>query len=199
MLDIDTADTDTDDAAGPPGIDPDPFSIGIAIFSAMAGGAAFLETRRGRRQVEQAERRAFRAAWFNTRRSLIFFKRAIDEFETYMLEDGYARRAFRIGAVRLTIDGRRKQQMRRLKGQALTTANTLGDNLDDLSDFLGPDDQATVDAILTRLAEVGQLPDRYSDLVRLGREAVLLYDDLLENVADREGFDEDGDYTTASR
>lgn len=182
----------------PAGIDPDPFSIGIALFSAMAGGAAFLETRRSRVVVEQAQRRAFRAAWFNTRRSLIFFKRSLDEFETYMLEDGYGRRAFRIGAVRLVVDGQRKQQMRRLKGQTLTTANTLSDNLDDLSDHLGPEDQAAVDAILVRLAGIGQLPDRYADLVRVGREAVALYGDLLEVVADREGFEEDGDFTSAS-
>jgi hypothetical protein len=188
----------TDATVYAPGVDPDPFSIGIAIFSAMAGGAAFLETRRSRVGVEHAQRRAFRAAWFNTRRSLIFFKRSIDEFETYMLEDGYSRRAFRIGAVRLVVDGQRKQQMRRLKGQALTTANTLSDNLDDLSEHLGSDDQAAVDAILTRLAEIGQLPDRYTDLIRLGRDAVALYSDLLMTVADREGFEEDGDFTTFS-
>ena len=183
----------------PEQIDPDPFSIGIAIFSAMAGGAAFLEARRSRVHQEQSQRQAFRAAWFDTRRSLIFFKRAVDEFETFMIEDGYARRAFRIGAVRLTVARQRKQQMRRLRGQSLMTANNLADNLDDLSEFLGPDDQALVDRILTRLAEIGQLPDRYLDLIRLGREAVDLYDDLLQHVSDREGFEESGDYSTSSR
>jgi hypothetical protein len=169
-------------------IDPDPFSIGIAIFSAMAGGAAFLETRRGRRQVEFAERRAFRAAWYATRRSLIAFWQAIDEFETYMLEDGYDERAFRIGAVRLTVDVGRKQQMRALMTRALETAGSLGDAMDDLSDFLGEADQQAVDAVLDRLAEIGRQPDAYADVVRLGREAHALYDSLLATVAEREGF-----------
>ncbi|HEV2889215.1 MAG TPA: hypothetical protein VGX28_02475 [Frankiaceae bacterium] len=182
-----------------PGVDPDPFSIGIALFSAMAGGAAFLETRRSRTNLEQAQRRAFRAAWFETRRSLIFFKRGIDEFETYMLEDGYGRRAFRIGAVRLVVDPHRKHQMRRLRGQALQTASHLGDDLDDLSDFLGPDDQQAVHEILTRLGEIGRLPESYADLVRVGREAIGLYSGLLDRIADREGFEEDADYTTSTR
>lgn len=184
---------------GSAAVDPDPFSIGIAIFSALASGAAFLETRRSRQNVETAERRAFRAAWYDARRSLIFFRRSLDEFETYMLEDGYGRRAFRIGAVRVVVDGRRKHQMRRLKGQALTTANTLSDNMDDLSDYLGTEAQASVDALLTRLGEIERLPDRYSDLIRLGREIASLYDDLLEGIADREGFEEDGDYASESR
>ena len=177
--------------------DPDPFSIGIALFSAIAGGAAFLETRRGRVTLEQAQRRAFRAAWFDTRRSLIFFKRALDEFETYMLEDGYAGRAFRMGAVRLVVQPRRKQQMLRLRRQALSTAHHLGDDLDTLSENLGSDDQRAVDAILTRLADIAQLPDSYADLVRLGREAVQLYGDLLANVATREGFEDDYSQRTA--
>jgi hypothetical protein len=185
-----------DDSAPAAGVDPDPFTIGISIFSAMAAGAGFLEARRVRQRDEQIDYRAFRSAWFNARRSLIFFKRSVDEFETYMFEDGYSRRAFRIGSVRLTIDGHRKQQMRRLKGQALTTANTLSDNLDDLSEYLSEADLPAIDAILTRLAEIGQLPERYTDLIRLGREAVDLYDDLLTGVGDREGFEEGGDHTS---
>jgi hypothetical protein len=89
--------------------------------------------------------------------------------------------------------------MRRLQGQSLTTANNLSDDLDRLSEFLGPQDQELVDRIITRLSEIGQLPDRYVDLVTLGREAVNLYDDLLQHVSDVEGFEEDGDYTTESR
>lgn len=176
-------------------VDPDPFTIGIALFSAVAGGAAFLETRRTRVNQEQAQRRAFRAAWFDTQRSLIYFRRSVDEFETFMREDGYTRRPFRIGVVRLSVEPRRKQQMRRLKGQALVTANTLSDNLDDLSEFLGPEDQDAVNAILVRLEAIDRLPDRYLDVVRLGREAVDLYEDLLAGVAEREGFEEDGDYS----
>ena len=71
-------------------IDPDPFTIGLGIFGAIAGGGAFLENRRQRQLVQDQQRGAFRAAWFAARRTLLFFKHQIDEFETYMLEDGAA-------------------------------------------------------------------------------------------------------------
>lgn len=69
----------------------------------------------------------------------------------------------------------------------------MSDNLDDLSEFLGPEDQDAVNAILTRLAEIDQLPDRYSDLIRLGHEAVTLYENLVESVGEREGFGDEAD------
>lgn len=171
-------------------IDPDPFTIGLGIFSAMAGGGAFLETRRSREHVQQQSRDAFRAAWFRARRTLIHFKSQVDEFETYMLEDGYGRNAFRIGAVRLEIDRGRHQSLRRLRGQALVTASHMGDDLDDLSEFLTADYQEQVDAILDRLREC-ELPALYRDLVVAARESIVLYSDLLEAIETGEGFEID--------
>lgn len=174
-------------------LDPDPFTIGLAIFSAVAGGGAFLEARRQRQGAERQQRDAFRTAWFNSRRTVIFFKRGVDEFETYLMEEGFGRKAFRIGSVRLFVDKQRHHALRRLRGQTFTTATLIGDNLDDLSEFLGREDQEAVDTILLRLHEM-QMPERYSDVIRLGREAIAMYSDFLEAIDDRMGFTaEDGE------
>jgi hypothetical protein len=169
-------------------IDPDPFTIGLGIFSAMAGGGAFLETRRSREHVQQQSRDSFRAAWFKARRTLIHFKSQVDEFETYIYEDGYGRKAFRIGAVRLEVDRGRHKSLRRLRGQALVTASHMGDDLDDLSEFLTSDYQEQVDAILNRLGEC-ELPAQYRDLIVVARESIVLYGDLLEAIETGEGFE----------
>ena len=175
----------------PSAIDPDPFGIGIGIFAAMVSGASFLETRRTNTFMQQQQRAAFRSAWFASRRSVIYFKRSLDEFETYILEDGYGRRAFRVGSVRLTVDSQRAHQLKRLRGQTLTTAHNLGNDLDGLSTYLGPEDQGAVTAILDGLIELGTLPVRYADLITSGRQVVGLYNALLDGVADRQGFEED--------
>ena len=73
-------------------VDPDPFTIGLGIFGGLAGGGAFLESRRQREISEGQQRGAFRASCFAARRRLIHFKQNIDEFETFMLEDRYGQR-----------------------------------------------------------------------------------------------------------
>lgn len=171
-------------------VDPDPFTIGLAIFSAVAGGGAFLEARRQRQGAERQNREAFRGAWYNARRTVIFFKRSVDEFETYLLEEGFGRRAFRIGSVRLVVDSQRHRALRRLRGQAFTTANIIGDNLDDLSEHLGHDDQSAIDNILATLSEM-QIPERYSDVLRLARQAIALYSEFLDEIDERLGFTEE--------
>jgi hypothetical protein len=118
------------------------------------------------------------------------FKRVVDEFETYVLEDGYGGKTFRIGSVRLTVDRSRHQALRRLKGQALTTANFMADDLDDLSEFLGPEDQSTIDRIMSRLSET-TLPESYRAVMTLAREAISLYSELLDEVGAREAFEQE--------
>lgn len=172
-------------------IDPDPFGIGIGLFAAMVSGASFLEARRQTKFLLDQQRGAFRAAWFEARRSVIFFKRSLDEFETYVLEDGYGRKAFRVGSVRLVVTSRRAHEMKRLRGQALVTAHRLGDNLDELSNHLGPEDQEAVTGILAALNDLGAFPDRYADVVTQGRSVIALYTAMLDAIGEREAFDED--------
>ncbi len=172
-------------------VDPDPFTIGLGIFGAIAGGGAFLEARRARQAADHRQKDVYRAAWFACRRTVIHFRRVVDEFETYVLEDGYGRTPFRIGSVRIQVSRERHRAMRRLNGQAMTTATHMADDLDELSEFLGADDQARIDVILTRLAEI-TLPEAYRDVIRLAREIVQVYADFLEAIGDREGFEGDG-------
>ena len=51
--------------------DPDPFTIGLGIFGAVAGGGAYLEARRQRAAADRRERDAFRAAWYDCRRAIV--------------------------------------------------------------------------------------------------------------------------------
>jgi hypothetical protein len=177
-----------------PLVDPDPFTIGLGIFSILAGGGSFLEARRQREVAQETQRGAFRQAWFQARRTLIFFKQQIDEFETFVLEDSYGAREFRIGGVRLMVDAARRKQMRRLRGQTLMTANHMGDNLDDLSEFLGAEYADRVQAVLDHLAAV-TIPETYGQLIRVARDAFYEYDSFLNYIADVEGFElhADGD------
>ena len=171
-------------------IDPDPFTIGLGIFGAIAGGGAFLENRRQRQLVEGQQRGAFRAAWFAARRTLLFFKHQIDEFETYMLEDNFGQKQFRIGAVRLSVDAGRHRALRRLRGQTMVTASHMGDDLDDLSEFLGTEYADQVTKVLDHLEAI-KIPETYRELIHVARDAFYEYDGFLTYIADIEGFQPD--------
>lgn len=172
-------------------VDPDPFSIALGIFQIVAAGGTFLESRRQRSFVDRTQRESFRASWFAARRTLIHFERVIDEFETYMLEDDYGAMVFRIGAVRLAVDRGRHQALRRLHGQTTTTASFMADNLDDLSDHLGPDDRDRVEGLLDQLSRI-VLPEQYRDVIRVARDALEGYRRLLDEIDTREGFSRQG-------
>ena len=79
--------------------------------------------------------------------------------------------------------------MRRLKGQAMTTANVMSDAID-LCEFLGPDYQSSIQKVLDQLRQIGAIPERYSELIRAAREARKLYDDLLNQIGEKEQFEQ---------
>ncbi len=170
-------------------IDPDPFAIALGIMGVVAGGAAFLETRRTRQFQERTHRDRFRAAWFDSRRTLIHFQQVLAEFESYMLEDGYGGMVFRLGAVQLRVDHYRHRALRRIHAQTLNTATHLADDIDDLSEFLGPEDQERVDHIKSRLAEMA-IPERFGQVILLAREGLALFNQLLQAIDQRERFQE---------
>jgi hypothetical protein len=105
-----------DTEATEPIVDPDPFVVGLGLIQVMAAGGAFLEARRQRQTMETSARNDFRKAWYDSRRSLIYFRRTADEFETHIFEEGFGRRAFRIGVVRLQLDFTKHKSIRRLLG-----------------------------------------------------------------------------------
>ena len=88
-----------------------------------------------------------------------------------MLEDNYGGKSFRIGSVRLTVDAGRHHSLRRLRGQALTTANVISASIAELSELLGVEYQADIQSLLDNLAEIGKVPERYSEVVKAGRRA----------------------------
>ena len=95
-----------------------------------------------------------------------------------------------MGQVRLTVDAHRHRALKRLFGQTVTTANHLADNMDDLSNFLGAEDQDRVAEITDRLAEM-TIPRTYREVVSAGHEGIRLYQGLLDRIDEREQFELD--------
>ena len=90
----------------------------------------------------------------------------------------------------MTVDNNRHHALRRLRGQAMTTANVMSDTIDDLCEFLGPDYQSAVQEVLDQLGEIGKVPERYSEVIRAARRARELYDKLLNNIGTKEDFEQ---------
>ena len=66
-------------------------------------------------------------------------------------------------------------------------ATHLADDLDDLSEFLGPAYGPTIKRIQDRLAEA-KMPHTYDAIVVLVKDGVSLYEELLRMVSEQEGF-----------
>ena len=162
-----------------PDIDPDPFTIGIGVFTAMVSGVGWLEMRRQTKQSDERDRNAFRAAWFTSRRAVIGFRGLLDEFGA---------RSFRLGVVRLVLDGGRARDLWRLRDRAWDVGRELGSSLDALSEHLGAEYAPLVDEAHRAFQSIGAMPDRFTGLVRQGRAAVEAYSSLLDAIAEREGF-----------
>jgi hypothetical protein len=170
-------------------IDPDPFAIAFGILSVVFAGGAYLEQRRQREVQEEQGRAEFRRAWYESRRTLIHARRVVEEFATYVSEDRLGTTEFLFGKVRLTVDRGRANQLRRLHGNAHTTAQNLADNLDAISDFLGQEYDPQVEAIHSLLVSVTGFPENYRATVRLARSALDVYEDLIEAIGERENFE----------
>ena len=169
-----------------PDIDPDPFSVGITILSLIFAGGSYLEARRAREAAGAQARNDFRSAWFDARRTLIHARRIIEEFNTYVSEDNFGRVEFGFGKIRLQIDRGRALQLRRLHGNAHTTAEHMADDLDRLADHLDASYQERIDAILALLRQISQFPQNYREVVTTARGALDLYEALINDIGDRE-------------
>ena len=69
-------------------VDPDPFAIGFCLLGLLVSGGAYLELRRKRILTENQRTGEFRQTWFQARRTLINARRVVEEFATYVAEDG---------------------------------------------------------------------------------------------------------------
>jgi hypothetical protein len=176
-----------------PGNAPDPFAVGVGVLAAIVSGASFGETRRMAarppRDAAQPAREA--AAWYDARRALIALTAAIDEFETYVLEDGLASSAFAPGAARFALTAPdRAYRLRLLDERTLDAAFHLADCLHAVAGLLDATDRSALAAPLSAGLRAGGFPDTYGDLVARGRAAVRLYADLLGGVATQAAFEE---------
>ena len=168
-------------------VDPDPFAIGFALLGLLFSGSTYLEARRRRMLSETQRNNEFRQKWFNSRRTLIHARRVIDEFETYVVEDGYGNQSFLFGTARMNLPRERVDQLRRIHANAHTTARNMADNLDDISEFLGEEYQDLINQILDKLHEQ-QLPHSYDAVIILAKDAIALYDQLIDSIGKNEGF-----------
>ena len=150
-----------------------------------------METRRQNNVAAAAAARVeFRKAWFDARRTLIHARRIVEEFNTYVSEDNFGRVEFGFGKIRLQIDRGRAQQLRRLHGNAHTTAEHMADDLDRLADHLDASYQERIDAVIALLREINQFPANYRAVVMKAREALELYEELVTDVGERENLEQ---------
>ncbi len=166
----------------------DPFPTAMSVFTAMVSGVGWLEMRRQTKQAGERDRNAFRAAWFTSRRAVIGFRGLLDEFETFVAEDEFGARSFRLGAVRLVLDGGRARDLWRLRDRAWEVGRELGTSLDALSEHLGPEYAPLVAEAHRAFESIGAMPEEFTGLVRQGRAAVEAYSALLDALAGEEGF-----------
>jgi hypothetical protein len=170
-----------------PQIDPDPFGIAFALLSLIFAGGCYLETRRNRQYLERQAKEDFRKIWFRAKRTLIHAKRITEEFATHVQEEAFGEANFVFGTIKLTIDQDKAQQLRRIHGNAQTTAMHMADDLDDLSNYLSTDYKEQIDAIQNKLKEQ-TLPHSYDAVLILARDAIELYDNLINEVGKKEEF-----------
>ena len=167
--------------------DPDPFGWGISLLTSLFSGASYLEIRRQNRLTAEEREGRFRRTWFSARRTVIYSRRVVEEFATYVEELGFGSDEFRYGGRRLDLPGETVRDLRRLHANCLMNATHLADDLDNLSEFLDNSYASIIQRIQDTLIEA-QLPHTYDAIVVLVKSGVGLYEELLKTISEREEF-----------
>ena len=167
--------------------DPDPFAWGLSLLAALFSGASYLEMRRQTRLSEEEREGEFRRTWFSSRRTVIYARRVVEEFATYVAELGLGGSEMKYGRFRLNLDRGMARDIRRLHTNCLMNATHLVDDLDDLSAFLDASYDSTIRRIQDMLTEA-QMPHTYDAVIVLVRTGISLYEELLEEIKQKEGF-----------
>ena len=118
---------------------------------------------------------------------MIYSRRVVEEFATYVEELGFGTDEFRYGGRRLNLPGETVKDLRRLHANCLMNATHLADDLDELSEFLGSTYDPIIQRIQDRLIEA-QMPHTYDAIVVLVRDGVGLYEELLRMISEQENF-----------
>lgn len=164
--------------------DPDPISLGVAIFASLFGGLAYLETRRqGRRQDELAESR-LQSRVAAASRSVNELDYVLSDFAIALEEFGLYGDSVRPGSVALATTREEKRHIRSLSNRARQVARNMEKSFDQLSDELGRSYRGTAKSVSEGLGELlSTWPDSYGDLLERGQHAVSLYRQLIEEVS----------------
>jgi hypothetical protein len=75
-----------------------------------------------------------------------------------------------------------------LQSETFTTASYATKYVDELSEHLSAEYEGIVSEVRERLEEIGSLPTVYHEVVATARTALRAYSDLLDTIAEREGF-----------
>ena len=167
--------------------DPDPFAWGISLLAALFSGAAYLEARRQNRLASEERTGEFRRTWFSARRTVIHARRVVEEFATYVAELGFGKQDFSYGTGRLDLPRETVRDIRRLHANCLNNAMHLADDLDDISEFLDSSYSSLIQRIQDKLTEA-QMPHTYDAIIVLVRDGVSMYEELIREVGEKEGF-----------
>lgn len=171
-------------------IDPDPFSIALAVVGAVAGAGAWLEARRSR--VFEATNREgeFRAAWFNCERSVGHLDRVVAEYASHVAEQEFGHVRLRFGAIRIGFTSEEgAKSLERLSRQVDTTKSAITENFNRLSEFLDPRDTESIHVLLYRVMTLlDPLPPDYDSVITTAREAITAMREFLAGVAEMHGL-----------
>jgi hypothetical protein len=156
-------------------IDPDPFSLGLAIIGAVTGAASWIETRRANKAEAEEEARQRRAAWYACVRSVVVLEDAIGEFARQVAGRDFGEREFRFGGVRITFPNRQAaREFAELSRRIDGARSDVTTSFDRLSNFLG--DEATEqvnDLIGSTENTLKVLPENYIQVLGAASRCVI--------------------------
>lgn len=168
-------------------VDPDPFSIGLALLGLVVAGGSFLETRRQRQLQIERDTNRYRTRWYNARRTLLTAHQVVDEFQTFVAGRGFGDNEFGFGQVRLSMSRNDVRQFRSMMRRIGTATNAMAADIDALSEFLGPENQDLVNEIMEKVEE-NQRPHSYDAVIILAKDAIDSFDQLIEQIGNSQGF-----------
>jgi len=111
----------------------------------------------------------------------------VEEFATYVSELGFGKQDFSYGTGRLDLPRETVRDIRRLHANCLNNAMHLADDLDDISEFLDSSYSPLIQPIQDKLTEA-QMPHTYDAIIVLVRDGVSMYEELIREVGEKEGF-----------
>ncbi|MBB3750383.1 hypothetical protein FHT44_002844 [Mycolicibacterium sp. BK634] len=172
-------------------IDPDPFSLGLAIIAAVTGAASWIETRRANKAEAEEQSRQRRAAWYACVRSVEVLEDAVREFGRQVHVREFGGREFRFGGVRITFPNRQAaQELAELSRRVDASRSDLVSSFDRLSNFLGEEALAQIDELLaSTAAALNPLPENYEQVVGAAGRCVINVKRFLAQVGSDNHYD----------